>query len=67
MIELIVALVGGRLMIVTLVEFVEAVVIVDQEELLAISSHLTEFPVEKLPGPNDWAVNAEGTPFTYQW
>ena len=46
MIELIVALVGGELMIVTLVEFVEAVVIVDQEELLAVSSHLTLSPVE---------------------
>ena len=45
-IELIVALVGGELMIVTLVEFVEAVVIVDQEELLAVSSHLTLSPVE---------------------
>ena len=52
--------------IVTFVEFVEAQVTFDQFALNAVSSHLIEFPVEKLPGPNDWAVNAEGTPFTYQ-
>ena len=39
-------------MIVTLVEFVEAQVIVDQDSLDAVSSHLIEFPVVKLPGPS---------------